>query len=138
MNLSKRVNDMAESLESLIQKAELWQLIFDECPLALAVFTSDMKFFLVNQAFLELTGFDQEELIDRKISVVIPMRFRKMHREAEKQYALKPEKKVNRHGLNPEIITKSGLQPVDIDLSYIVYDGKVYYTAFLKKLDKVI
>lgn len=134
MNLHERVDTLAESLESLIQKAEIWQLLFDECPIAIAVFTSDMRFFMINDSFTDLTQFTKEEIIDRNISLVIQPEQRKMHRSMEKDFAKHPEKKVNRHGLSPNIMDKKRNSiPISIDLSFITYQGNIYYVAFLKK-----
>jgi PAS domain S-box-containing protein len=125
---------MSVDLERLVQKAEIWQLLFDECPIAVAVFTANMKFFLVNPAFTEMSGHSIDILV-KDIKEVIPSRFRKLHRKVEKEYASKPEKKVNRHGLEPYLLKADGTEiKVDIDLSYIQYDAKVYYVAFIRRI----
>jgi PAS domain S-box-containing protein len=125
---------MSVDLERLVQKAEIWQLLFDECPIAVAVFTANMKFFLVNPAFTEMSGHSID-ILGKDIKEVIPSRFRKLHRKVEKEYASKPEKKVNRHGLEPYLLKADGTEiKVDIDLSYIQYDAKVYYVAFIRRI----
>lgn len=135
MNLRDRVDTLADGLESLIQKAEIWQLLFDECPIAIAVFTSDMRFFMVNDSFMDLTEFTKEDIINRNISLVIPPDQRKMHRAKEKEFANHPVKKINRHGLQPHIMDKRRNSiPINIDLSFITYQGNIYYVAFLKKI----
>lgn len=125
---------MSIDLERLVQKAEIWQLLFDECPIGVAVFNADMKFFLINPAFMDISGHSLD-LLDKDIREVIPVRYRRVHRKMEKQYASDPQKKVNRHGLTPYILTKDNEEiAIDIDLSYIRYDSKVYYVAFIKRI----
>ncbi len=134
MDIENRVNRMALDLERLIEKAEIWQLLFDECPLGVAVFNSNMKFYLINHAFTEMTGFTTDILGD-DLKSVLPSRFKRNHKKFEKDFASKPEKKTNRHGLTPYMLKSNGEElPIDIDLSYIKYDGGIYYVAFLRKI----
>lgn len=133
--LWNRVEQISDNLDRILEKAELWQHIVDESPIAIALFTANMNFFLVNNAFLELTGYDQEELIDNNISIVIAPDMRKMHAQKEKEFASNPVRKINRHGLSPTIMHKDqSLIPVGIDLSYIVNDNKIYYLSFINKV----
>ena len=134
MNIEDRVNRMSVDLDILIRKAEIWQLLFDECPFGVAVFTAEMKFYLVNQEFTEMTGHSLE-ILGKDIRTVLPLRYRRAHRKYEKTYAANPEKKINRHGLTPAILKSDQTELlIDIDLSYIQYDGKVYYVAFIRRM----
>lgn len=135
MDIENRVNRMALDLERLVERAEIWQLLFDECPLGVAVFNSNMKFFLVNHAFTEMTGYSTK-ILGKDIKEVLPLRHRRSHRKSEKEYASNPVKKTNRHGLTPYILKLDGEElPVDIDLSYIKYDGSIYYVAFIRRIN---
>jgi len=138
MNIEDRVNRMSFDLERLIERAEIWQLLFDECPLGVAVFNANMKFFLINNAFTEMTGYTTE-ILGRDIKEVLPDRFRRIHKKAEKEFAANPQKKTNRHGLSPSILRIDGTELlIDIDLSYIKYDGSVYYVAFIRRISKEV
>lgn len=135
MNIEDRVNKMSMDLDKLIQKASIWQSLFDECPIAVAVFTSDMTFYLINDAFEDLTGFSKVQVNGQRIQKVLPNKFRRVHKKHEKDFAMSPQKKVNRHGLEPFILCSDGTEiAVDIDLSYIIYDGKIYYVSFIRRI----
>lgn len=126
---------MALDLERLVERAEIWQLLFDECPMGVAVFNSSMKFFLINNAFTEMTGYDAN-ILGNDIKDVLPNRFRRAHKKSEKEFANNPQKKINRHGLAPLIMKNNGEElPIDIDLSYIKYDGGIYYVAFIREMN---
>lgn len=130
------MNQLVENLESLVEKAELWQLVFDECPVPIAVITYNSKFFLVNNSFCELTNFTKDEVLGENISLVIPENKRKLHKSLEKKYLLSPTKRVIRHGDNPVLLTKERSKiEVTIDLSYITYDGKLYMTTYIRPID---
>ena len=134
MELSARIEQLAQNLESLIEKAELWQMLFDESPDAIALFDARMRFFLVNKKFCELTGFERAEITNQKLSIVLPSDVRRAHKGYEKRYANNPVTLTNRHGLAPVILTRDG-EPisVDIDLSHFTYDDRKFYTAFIRK-----
>lgn len=134
MDMANRIDQMAIDLEKFVKRAEIWQLLFDECPLGVAVFNSSMKFFLINHAFTEMTGYTTD-ILGKDIKTILPERFRRSHRRSEKQYAEKPEKKTNRHGLTPFLLKSDDEEmPVDIDLSYIKYDSAIYYVAFIRRV----
>lgn len=135
MDITKKIEALSGDLESLIQKAEIWRLLFDECPFAIAVFDAQRRFFLVNDEFCTLTNFTREEIISEQLVSVIPIELRKMHRIKEKEYALNPRKRLSQHGLSAVMLTKQRKEiSVSIDLSYINYDNKVYYVAFIKRI----
>ena len=136
-HIANKMDQLVENLESLIEKAELWQLVFDECPVPIAVITSNSKFFLVNNSFCELTNFTKDEVIGENISIVIPQDKRKIHKTLEKKFMLNPTKRVIRHGENnPFILTKERAAiEVTIDLSYITYNGGLYMTTYIRPID---
>lgn len=135
MELSARIEQLAQNLESLIEKAELWQMLFDGSPDGIALFDANMRFFLVNKKFCELTGFERVEITNQKLSLILPSEFRRVHKTYEKNYAKNPVTLTNRHGLAPKILTRSGeTLAVDIDLSFFDYDNRRFYTAFIRKL----
>jgi PAS domain S-box-containing protein len=137
MGLFDKIEQLSQNLDNLIEKAELWQLLFDECPDAIAVFNLSMNFFLINREFCELVGYSSEELVGQNISLVLPSNFCRVHKQYEREFARKPEKKVNRHGLSPIILTRKGtVVPIDIDLSFFYHDNKCYYTAFIRRLSE--
>lgn len=134
MDIENRVNRMALDLERLVVRAEIWQLLFDECPLGVAVFNSNMKFFLINHAFTDMTGYSTD-ILGKDIKEILPSEHRKSHRKYEKEYAANPVKKTNRHGLAPYILKSNGEKlAVDIDLSYVKYDSSIYYVAFIRRI----
>lgn len=135
MELYNRVEELSKNLEALIEKAELWQLLFDESPDAIAVFDSNMRFFLVNDEFCNITGFSKDEITNQKLSLVLAPELRRIHKRYERQFSVNPEKRTNRHGWKPSILTRSGEEiHVNIDLSYFHYDGRTFYTAFIRRI----
>lgn len=134
MNILDRILDVEEQLESLLIRAELWQFIFDEYPIAIACFDDKMNFFLVNHEFILLTGFNRDSIIGEKLKVVIPPQYRKSHSKYEANYKNNPQKRMNFHGISPQLIDVNGkIIDVNIDISYIDYQDKIYYIAFIKR-----
>lgn len=134
MVLFDKVEELSERIESLILKAELWQFLFDESPDGIALFDDKMRFFMVNREFCAITSFESEDLIGKKIDLVLPKRMRRQHRGFEKMFVANPEKRVNRHGLKPYINDKYGNDiAVSIDLSFFQHDGVTYYVVFVRR-----
>ncbi len=134
MDIHSRIDKMTQDLDNLITKAELWQLIFDESCVSIACFDDAMRFFLVNKAFCQLTGFSKEHIIGEKLKLVLPYDMRKTHSKYESDFKSNPQKKMNRHGLSPELIDINGKKiPINIDLSYIDYLENRYYISFIRE-----
>jgi len=130
------LDNLVNRIDNFVERAEIWQLLFDECPLSVAVFDKSYKFYMINNSFTDSTGFSNKDIIGKDIRNVIPIKFRSMHKTKQKEFTKNPEKKVNRHGLNPSILTKGGKQiPIDIDISFLEYNNKIYYVAFFKCLN---
>lgn len=137
MGILERIEQLSKNLDSIVEKAELWQLLFDECPDAIVVFHSNLSIFLANKEFCILSGYDLDELLNKKVSNFLPHRFRKVHKQYEKSFYADPQKKVNRHGVHPKLLTKAGYEiPIDIDLSFFYHAHECYFTAFIRKVDK--
>jgi PAS domain S-box-containing protein len=135
MDILGRVEKIESDLDDLISKAELWQLIFDQSPFAMACFDQNMNFSVVNREFCNLTGYSTMQLIGKNIGIVIPSGYRKLHILEEKKFISHPQRKVNRHGLNPYLLKKNGGKiHVHIDLSYLNYKSSIYPIAFIRKV----
>lgn len=135
MDILGRVERIESELDALLYKAELWQLIFDESPFAMACFDQQLKFVLVNKEFCNLTGYSSEDIIGYDVKIVIPTNSRKLHAYEEKRFLSSPEKKLNRHGISPYLLKKNGGKIlVNIELSFIYYKDYVYPIAFIRKV----
>lgn len=132
--LKKRLDAISAGLDHIVEKAQLWQSIVDESPMGIAVFTSDFRFFIVNRSFYELTGYDHGELDNKRMSTLIPQKFRRIHKKYEKEFSQDPEQRIDRKS-HQQILCKDGsILPVSIDLSFIRYNGKVYYIIFVRRI----
>lgn len=125
MPFSDKIEELSQRLDNLLEKAEIWQMIFDTSPIPAAIVSEDMSFFMVNEGFLELTGFTKAEIISEDISVVVPKYFRRRHRRVEgSEKDCRGQSILSKH--REEI-------PVELSMTSFEYESRKYYSIFIRK-----
>ena len=87
---------------------------------------------LVNPAASRMFGYQAEELVGRKIEVLIPSQYRKDHVGLRDGFYRDPKNRVMGHGRDLHGEKKSGETfPVEVSLSTYVHNGERYVIAFI-------
>ena len=109
------------------------QVFLENLADAVLIVEANSNIEFVNQAGLELFGYSNEELLAKKVSILIEPHFREQHQHLVKQYILAstpPIRMMSRPALN--CITKSGNKlAVRISLTRLEISGKKYGLAII-------
>jgi len=115
--------DNAEALRPEAKTSELldadfvWELL-DAAPDGILVADETGVILLVNRRILELFGYERAELIGRPIEVLMPDRFRQVHRAHRTRYRAEPRTRPMASGLDLFGVHRDGRElPVEISLS---------------------
>lgn len=117
---------------------EKFKAIFENASLGILVINDEGAITLANQFLISQFHYEStDELIGKKIEVLIPQRFHRQHTEDRHIYQSDPS---TRHmGMGRELfgITKDGTEiPLEISLSSYTSQGKMFSIAFIIDISK--
>jgi diguanylate cyclase (GGDEF)-like protein/PAS domain S-box-containing protein len=109
--------------------------ILEYAPDAVVVVNDKGNIARVNHLAVEMFGYGNEELIGRRVEVLLPHRFRAKHKQLRALYASEPHIRPMGAGLNLYSRRKDGSEfPVDIMLSPIPIGGKRFIIATIRDI----
>ena len=77
----------------------------------------------VNRRFVELFGYEKDEIVGQRLNQVIPERFRSAHSEHTRNYFKSPHVRSMGQGLDLKGLKKDGTEfPVEVSISFLLND----------------
>ncbi len=112
------------------QLSDLYKKIVEESPAAIVVTDSNGLICIVNAALQNIFGYQSNELIGKKVEILIPEKFRNGHVELRSNYMKNPLSRSMLAGQDLFALTKDGSKiPIQIGLSPIVISERVFIQA---------
>jgi PAS domain S-box-containing protein len=123
-------------MDKLIQEKEKFKAIFQNASLGILVINESGNIALANDFLVKSFGYDSaEELIGKKMEVLIPPRYRHQHVQDRDKFIEHPATRPMGIGRDLYGITKEGKEiPVEISLSNYTDDGTTYSIAFISDI----
>lgn len=104
---------------------EVCQMMINEAPLGIILADSEGTIVYINPKCAELFEYDKDELIGKKIEILLPASVKRQHVALRDSYFSKPETKSMGSGRDLYGLKKSGVQfPVEIGLNYMQNNGQ--------------
>jgi PAS domain S-box-containing protein len=126
------------SCQAEFEKArEKYEKLLDSSPDALLFVNTQNEFVLVNAQFEKIFGYSQDEIVGKKLDILVPYRYKKNHSKMVQNFFAQP--KVRSMGSHLEIYAKrkDGTEfPVDISLSPLQTDEELLVTAAVRDITK--
>ena len=99
---------------------------------AFLVIKQDSTIILVNHRFVELFGYEKDEIVGQQLDQVIPERFRRAHSEHTRKYFEAPHVRSMGQGLELRGLKKDGSEfPVEVSISFLRNDSEKLGMAFI-------
>jgi len=87
---------------------------------------------LVNRRFVELFGYEKDEIVGQHLNLIIPERFRPAHSEHTRDYFKSPHVRSMGQGLELKGLKKDGTEfPVEVSISFLRNDKEKLGMAFI-------
>lgn len=126
---------MAEDVEDAI--GDLGLALVEAAPDALVMANEGGQILLVNRQTELLFGYDRDELVGQPIEVLLPERYRQLHRAHRTRYRVEPTVRAMGAGLQLHGLRKDGAEfPVEISLSPLVAPGGVRVVAAVRDMSE--
>jgi len=109
--------------------------LFNHASVGIMVTDEDGYIIKANPFLLKMFGYENHQLENQKIEVLIPQRYHASHTARRSHYMKKPDNRQMGHGSEFEAIKKSGeIFSVEVSLSPYQQHGKKYITAFVNDI----
>ncbi|RJQ17703.1 MAG: PAS domain S-box protein [Nitrospiraceae bacterium] len=112
-----------------------FRTLMDSAPDAMIYVDGDGKIALVNEQTERLFGYPRQELQGKEIEILMPERFRGIHREKRTGYYAKPKARAMGAGLDLYGLARDGREfPVDIGLSPVETEEGTFVLADIRDI----
>ena len=99
---------------------------------AFLVINENSTVMLVNHRFVELFGYEKEEIVGQQLDLIIPGRFRSAHSTHTRNYFKTPHVRPMGQGLELKGLKKDGMEfPVEVSISFLQNDQEKLGMAFI-------
>ena len=120
-------------MKSTLKDLNLFERIFDISLEGILVVDQDGKIIKVNTACEEMFGYDHNELLGKKIEVLLPQKFRKAHETHFLEFTKKPIKRPIDHEMDLWGIKKDATEfPLKISLNPVSFNNEQVTIAFIR------
>ena len=112
-----------------------YQRLLDAAPDPMIFVNAEQQIVFANAQAEELFGYSLEEMVCRHLEMLIPSRYRRMHRGFVQGYFSNPRRRPVGSGLKIYALRKDGLEfRADISLSPLKMDGEVITVAAIRDI----
>src|ERR1051325_85844 len=118
--------------EALRQSEERYRLVSETAQDAIFTIDADSNILLCNAAVERLFGWKPEELMGKKLDVIIPERFRERHRAGMAHYIATREKRIPWTGIELPGLHRNG-QEIPLEISFGEWNGTAF-TGFARDI----
>lgn len=112
-----------------------FEAFFEHATMGIVVADSKGQIIAINPFALDVFGYSEDELIGKKIEILIPQRFYNKHIKHREKYAENPQTRPMGVGMDLFGIKKNGTEfPVEVSLGHYESDGSKYSVAFITNI----
>jgi len=99
---------------------DIFQLVVESSPNGILITDQKGKIILVNNHIEKLFGYERNELINKPVELLVPVKNKKNHKKYRSQFSNKPENRAMGAGRDLSALRKNGSEfPVEIGLSHV-------------------
>lgn len=115
-----------------MEHLQQFEALFNHATIGIVLCNKDAEIINFNaQAELQF-GYTKEEVLGKKIEILLPKQYRKSHVNDREHFYAQPENKIMGHGRDLHGQKKDGTEfPVEVSLSHYKYKGEIYVIAFV-------
>ncbi len=133
--MQRKVQEVEECKAEFQKAQEKYEKLLNSAPDAMIFVDSDSKIVMTNAQFEKMFGYDQGEIADKHLDVLIPERFRKRHHSFVSDFFKNPRVRPMGSGLEIYAKKKGGEEfPVDISLSLFQTDEELLVSAAIRDI----
>ena len=115
-----------------MEHLQQFEALFNHATIGIVLCNKDAEIINFNAQAESQFGYTKEELLGKKIEILLPNQYRKNHVTDRDHFYAHPENKIMGHGRDLHGQKKNGTEfPVEVSLSHYRYKDEVYVIAFV-------
>lgn len=130
-----RIDEMKENEQKVAQEKQRLETVLEHTCMGILEINREAEIVSINRFGLSLFGYKREEIINRKIEVLIPDRFHLTHIQHREEHATHSHNRPMGIGMDLFAVKKDGTEfPVEVSLSNYVRNGQLYVIVFVNDI----
>lgn len=114
---------------------DTFQALFNFASIGILITNSSGEIQMANKYIEQQFGYEQDELIGRKVEVLIPKRYAARHERHRENFSNNPHSRPMGLGMELSGLKKNGTEfPVEVSLGYYKIDDEKYALAFINDI----
>ena len=114
-----------------------FEALFNYATMGILITDQHGQITAINPFALKEFGFKEDELMGKKIEVLIPFRYHRTHEDHRNQYFEKPQTRPMGVGMDLYALRKDGTEfPVEVSLGHYEIEGEKFVMAFISDITK--
>src|SRR5665213_3329002 len=121
---------MSHNISNNTESSNHFEAFFEYATMCILVIDGNGQIIAINPFALKEFGYSEDELIGKKIEILIPQRFYHQHIHHRKKYAEDPQTRPMGVGMDLFGVRKDGTEfPVEVSLGHYTSSGGKYIVA---------
>ncbi|MGN6494479.1 MAG: PAS domain-containing sensor histidine kinase [Agriterribacter sp.] len=130
-----RIDNMKESEQRIAQDKQRFDALLEHASMGILEVNKEAEIVSINRFALSLFGYEREEILNKKIEVLIPTRFHFKHVRHRDKYIDHPKNRPMGQGMDLFAVRKNGTEfPVEVSLSNYDRNGEQFVIAFVNDI----
>ena len=131
----KQVQELNACQAEFSKAREKYEKLLDSTPDAMLFVNTHNEIILVNAQFEKIFGYSQDEIVGKKLDILLPQRYKKNHSAMVQRFFGRPKTRAMGAHLEIYAIKKDGTEfSADISLSPLQTDEELFVTAAVRDI----
>lgn len=132
---NRRLNNRLDHQSAAVSAVNLFRSLIDGAADAIIVTSKDGTILLVNESATELFGWNKDEIVGHPVSVLVPDRYRTVHKKYMAEYVVHPTRHTMGDHLATPALHKSGAEvQIGASLSAVHHGEETYVMCVVREV----
>lgn len=131
----EKIDQLKQSEIRIAQDKQRFTALLEHASMGILETNQRAEIIDINLSALRLFGYEKQEILNKKIEVLIPARFHRKHEDHRNQYLDQPKNRPMGLGMDLFAVRKNGQEfPVEVSLTHYMLGEESFVVAFISDI----